>query len=72
MWLSACGPGEFDSAGNLVKVRCPSYLCQKMVVELVNGKIGPHSGTEPGQCPFIGYRVYDDSDPIPAPTRPVA
>ncbi|QIS01287.1 hypothetical protein F5X71_02210 [Nocardia brasiliensis] len=44
----------------LIKVRCPSVFCQKLVL-LVAGRIGYHDGKVPGLCPFIGIRVVDDS-----------
>lgn len=58
--LSACAVGMRSPSGELVKVRCPSVFCTGLVA-LINGKIAPHNGSVPGHCPWIGYRVVDDS-----------
>ncbi|WP_280269726.1 hypothetical protein [Nocardia wallacei] len=62
LYASACGVTGVDGAGNLAKVGCPSRFCPPgMLVPLdEHGRITPHDGMVPGECPFIGYRVVPD------------
>ncbi|WP_194835513.1 hypothetical protein [Nocardia sp. XZ_19_369] len=52
----------FDkNTGEVLKIYCPSIYCSdRVLVPLVDGKIGPHDGVIPGLCPWIGTRVIDD------------
>ncbi|MFI6043837.1 hypothetical protein ACIA8C_19570 [Nocardia sp. NPDC051321] len=62
--MSQCkhGGAMFDqSTGEVLKVYCPSMYCSdRVLVPVVEGKIGQHDGVVPGRCPWIGTRVVDD------------
>ncbi|MFB8279557.1 hypothetical protein [Nocardia colli] len=60
--VSQCGFGfgEFNTAGELLNVACPSMFCAGGMAPVVDGKIGEHAGVVAGRCPWIGTRVVDD------------
>ena len=64
IYASACGIATISEhgAGKILSVRCPSVFCVPgdLVPLDEHGRITPHDGMIPGDCPFIGYRVVLD------------
>ncbi|WP_433195818.1 hypothetical protein ACQP1G_42455 [Nocardia sp. CA-107356] len=55
--------GPVPPVGQLVAVRCPSVLCQNMLVALDGGAIGAHSSlAHLGQCTWSGVGIHDDRE----------
>ncbi|WP_330229023.1 hypothetical protein OHA40_23390 [Nocardia sp. NBC_00508] len=79
-WISVshCGVFAFDNkTGDLLSVKCPSYLCCGQMVPIINGRMTDHdfpAGIAFGgqKCPWIGIRVVDDRAPssVLAPDQP--
>ncbi len=73
--VSACAVAAIDSStGRILKVGCPSRLCPlgQLVPLDEHGRIMPHLGVVPGDCPFNGYRVVLDPGVKTSPRREVS